>query len=398
LIFACKTHTPTGSPKVSGMKVLVDCTPLAWGGGVQGAIALLVNLRQQSDIDWQAVVPIPLQSFLPPEVAFDARVFFVQKRHNFDRVWLRYKLPHIEAAFAPDIVFTVSGPAYFRARAYHVVGFALPTLIYKPDGPLTSPTLLGKLTDWLRCIALRQADHFAVQTQVVADRLARRLQIDPDRISVIGNCVNPLLAQHSPGEDPPIGCFGILIPTAYYLHKNLEITPPVAAAMRRLDPELDFEFRFTLEPSSPHWRAIAAEAKRLGIADRLVAVGTLRLNELALAYRAASAVFLPTLREASTAVYPESFFFERPLVTSDMDFARELCGDAAIFVPPQDVDQIAARLIELARSAELRSRLITAGRRQLPRAYPSSSEKFKLQVELLHRVIATRNIDARRQR
>lgn len=101
------------------MKVLVDCTPLAWGGGVQGAIALLVNLRQQSDIDWQAVVPIPLQSFLPPEVAFDARVFFVQKRHNFDRVWLRYKLPHIEAAFAPDIVFTVSGPAYFRARAYH---------------------------------------------------------------------------------------------------------------------------------------------------------------------------------------------------------------------------------------------------------------------------------------
>jgi glycosyltransferase involved in cell wall biosynthesis len=368
------------------MRVLVDCTPLSVGGGAQGAIALLVNLRGQSDVAWLAVVPASLTPPLPPEVAVDDRVVSVVKRNSVDRILLSYKLRRLEASFAPDVVFTVSGPAYFRARAFHVVGFALPHLIYEPDGPLPSSTLFEKFRDRLQRSALRRSDHLVVQTHTVKRRLASRLDINADKISVIGNCVNPILTQYVGDEAPSTGRFGFLIPSTYYPHKNLEITPSVAARMRRLDPGLDFEFRFTLEAASVHWSNIARQADRLGVMDRFVALGALGLGELALAYQAASAVFLPTLREASTAVYPESFFFRRPLATSDVDFARELCGDAALFAPPLDAEAIARSLIKLANSPQLRAQLVEAGRKQLVRTYPHPNEKFAMQIELLSKL------------
>lgn len=365
------------------MKLLVDCSPLSQGGGVQAAIAFLANLQERSDIVWQAVLPESLRPFLPISVAADARVSFVRKRSGLHNVAVGRVLLKIERTFSPDVVFTVFGPAYFRARACHVVGFAMPNLIYEPDGPLGSRTISDRLRNWIRRVMLRRADHLVVETETVRTRLSQCLGIAPSRISVIGNSVNPLLLREAIAHDPPMGRFGFLLPSAYYRHKNLEITPAVAAAMRRIDPQLDFEFRFTLEASSKNWRAIKGEAKRLGVADRLVTLGVLRLEILARAYREASAVFLPTLREASTAVYPESFFFGRPLVTSDMDFARELCDDAALFVPPLDSEEIAAQLVELARSPELRERLFESGKRHLSNAFPQPAEKFSIQIDLL---------------
>src|SRR5262249_21632696 len=160
-------------------------------------------------------------------------------------------------------------------------------------------------------------------------------------------------------------------------HKNLEIVPEVAAAMRRLAPNLYFEFRFTLPPDSSQWQQISASAHDLGVGDRLTTLGVVRIDALPVAYRDAAAVYLPTLREVSTAVYPESFYFRRPLITSDMDFARELCGDAALFVPSRDAEVAASRLVELSASPELRARLVAAGERQLASAYPTPAEKFE---------------------
>lgn len=365
------------------MKLLVDCTPLSCGGGVQVATAFLANLRERPDVVWRAVAPTSLRPLFPVMVAADARVTFVSKRSHLDRIRLRSKLLKIERAFSPDVVFTVFGPPYFRAQARHVIGFALPHLIYEPDGPLGSLTIWHRMRDWLQGVMFRQADHLVVETETVRARLSRCLGIPLSKISVIGNSVNPLLLRDAAADDAPPGGFGFLIPSAYYRHKNLEITPAVAAAIRRIDPDLDFEFRFTLEASSGSWRAITGEAERLGVADRLVTLGVLPLEDLARAYREASAVFLPTLREASTAVYPESFHFRRPLVTSDMDSARELCGDAALYVSPLDAERIAAGVVKLARSPDLRARLVAAGATQLSRRYPTFEEKFAMQLKLL---------------
>ena len=369
------------------MIILVDCTPLSCGGGIQVAIAFLINLNKTSDVIWRAVVPEALGPFFPLELRSDSRVIFLPKKSHMDRISLRNALRKLESAISPDVVFTVFGASYFRARAPHVVGFALPNLIY---GPIGRPTLRRSVVNWLHASSLRTADLLVVETETVRRRLAARLGFDPSRIAVIGNSVNPLLLIASAAAAPMSGRFRILIPSSYYTHKNLEITPAVAAVMRRVNPDLDFEFQFTLDPSSNHWKEIMRLAARLGVAHYLVTLGVLPLARLAGAYRDASAVFLPTLLEASTAVYPESFYMKRPLVTSNMDFALELCGDAALFAPPRDADALARQLIHLAQNRELRERLIAAGERQLALNYPGPDEKFAMQMEALKSAIETR--------
>lgn len=369
------------------MRLLVDCTPLHSGGGVQVAIAFLENLRQWEEMSWHAVVPEPMRSVLPAMLRSDSRVTFVAKSGVFHLLNIRSQLNQWEQMFNPDVVFTIFGPSYFRATVPHLVGFAIPHLIYEPYAkmPLKKRVRHALLDHW-RCRQLRRADHLVVETETVRRRLARKLGIASERISVIGNSLNPLLARHNPNQHIPVGKYVLLICSAYYPHKNLEIVPAVAQALAQLAPDLDFEFRFTLDAAGAPWRNLASQANQLGVGHRLTTLGTLSLDTLADAYKSASAVFLPTLREASTAVYPESFYFERPLITSDIDFAHELCDEAAVYVPPFDPEAIAVRIKELVNSPQLAERLVQTGKKRLAETYPAPQAKFKMQLDLLGKV------------
>lgn len=350
------------------------------------AIAFLVGLRGRSDIDWQAVLPRSLRAALPDDLASDPRLIFVNRRSQADRIWLSPWLHVIERRFKPDVVFSVFGPPFYKPRAPHLVGFALPHMIYENLDPARRSSLKDKIGDWVRCRLFRSADCLVVETETARQRLAVRLLVPSSRIFVVPNSPNPLLQRLPDKEGRSDGRFVILIPSAYYRHKNLEIVPQVAQAIRQSAPDVDFEFRLTLPADGAEWQAIKADAANRGVADRILTLGVVKITALANAYRDASAVFLPTLREVSTAVYPESFFFHRPLVTTDMDFARELCGNAALFFRPTNAEMAAARLVELARSAELRRRLVDAGERQLLSGYPLPEVKFNMQLELLRRV------------
>jgi glycosyltransferase involved in cell wall biosynthesis len=370
------------------MRVLVDCVPILAGGAIQVAIGVLSGLSRQSAISWNAIVPAAIRDALPTELAHDPRVIQVNRRSQADRIWLTNRLHRLEREFAPDVVFTVFGPPFFRSRAPQLAGFALPHLIYARDALMPQETFKDRLGDLLRRALLRRADHLVVETETARVRLARCLGVPPTRISVIPNSFNPLLERGAEMDAPPPGPFAVLIPSAYYWHKNLEIVPHVAAEMGRLDPGLDFVFRLTLDPASPEWLAIAGTAHKLGVENRVSTLGVVKITALGRAYADASAVYLPTLREVSSAVYPESFFFRRPLVTTDMDFARELCGNAAALVAPRDPAAAAERLIALARSPGLRMQLVKAGERQLAAGYPTPAVKLQMQLELLAQVAA----------
>lgn len=380
------SHESSGGPQ-SSLRVMIDCTPLDVGGGIQVAIALLDGLARQSEIDWTAAVPEVLYRQLSPEALARKQAFHVIDKGTFvAKLGAARALRRLERATRPDIVFTVFGPAYFIARAPHLMGFALPHMIYKADPQIDFGSFARRALSFVFAAIFRRATHLVVETETVRRRLAIQLGVAQDRISVIGNSVNPVLDQFTPSPPQDESPFSLLIPAAYYPHKNLEIVPAVAAALARLDPSFDFAFRFTLPAQEAPWRAIAARATDLGVGARLTTLGALPLPALAAAYRSASAVYLPTIREASTAVYPESFHFRRPLVTSDLDFARELCADAALYVPPRDPEATARAILELARAPDLRRALVAAGERRLATGYPSPADKLAQQLRLMRRI------------
>ncbi len=365
------------------LRLLIDCTPLSKGGGVQVAIAFLFNLRERADVSWAAVIPRSLISASAPWLKDDPRVLAVSKNSVTDRLKLHCKLKTIEKSIAPDVVFTVFGPPYFRARAPHVVGFALPRLIYDNQGFRGESSVVHAIKKFIFGWIFRHVDHVVVETVTVKNRLIQRIGISESKISVIGNSVNPILLNSRDESQPDSQLTAILVPSSYYAHKNLEVIPHVASAMKSIDSSLNFEFRLTLPTESRKWSRISAEAVRLGVGRGVVTLGNLTLEQLADAYSKAKCVFLPTLLEASSAVYPESFWFRRPLITSDLDFARELCGNAALYVNPNNAEEMARSIINLITAPGVFSKMVRAGEDQLRLKYPSATSKFDMQMSIL---------------
>src|SRR5208337_3969492 len=119
-------------------------------------------------------------------------------------------------------------------------------------------------------------------------------------------------------------------------------------------------FIFTIDVQHSGWQRIEDRARKLGLNDVVRTEGSVPHSTMGDLYRHAHAVFLPTLLECSTAVYPESFMAKVPLITSDRDFARELCRDAAAFVDPLSPDDSARALARVLTDDTYRNRLIDA--------------------------------------
>ena len=192
----------------------------------------------------------------------------------------------------------------------------------------------------------------------------------PDRIRVASNTCADVFRRWTPGApDPRFARRApdealFLVLASHYPHKHLEFVPSVAEALARRTGR-SFRFLLTIDPAGPGFAQIAADAGRRGVGERVGTVGPLRLPDCPGAYAACDALFLPTLLETFTASYPEAMQMERPIVTSDLPFARDICADAAAFYAPLDAGDAAARLAELLASEERRAALVAAGRRRL---------------------------------
>ena len=56
---------------------------------------------------------------------------------------------------------------------------------------------------------------------------------------------------------------------------------------------------------------------------------------------------------------------ERPIITTDLDFSRRLCGSAAQYYSPVDANECAKAIYSLANDKDLQEPLVREGRKQL---------------------------------
>ena len=77
-----------------------------------------------------------------------------------------------------------------------------------------------------------------------------------------------------------------------------------------------------------------------GLTDRILNLGPVDLEDLPNVYRASDALFLPTLLESFSGTYLEAMHYGLPILTTDLDFARNICRDAALYFDPENLDGI----------------------------------------------------------
>lgn len=110
---------------------------------------------------------------------------------------------------------------------------------------------------------------------------------------------------------------------------------------------------FLLVGDGPLRESIAADAARLGLADRLVMVGRVPPGDVPDYIQAMDVVVHTSLREGIARVLPQAGAVGKPVVTFELDGAPEVIRDgvSGYLVPPLDLERVAARTIDLLRDA-----------------------------------------------
>lgn len=364
------------------MRIIVNTSNMVIGGGVQVALSFLEELKRIGRDRYFVFLSAPVASQLelasfPDRFAFYHFPVSPARLPSHRRVVRR--LAALEREIGPDVVFTVFGPSYWRPRSPHVMGFALGWVINPDSVAFRSVGLRKRLENLLKKIsARRDADFFIVETEEVERRLIRYLGVDASRIAVVGNTCNQVFEEefdsYPIGAEP--GCFNLVTICANYPHKNLKV-------IREVIPFLEaasFSCRF--------WLTIPPDQfeRDFGHLSGWVSnLGSVPIRFCPSIYQQCDALFLPTLLESFTASYPEAMKMRRPILTSDLGFARTICGDAAEYFDPLNPGAIADAIIKVGSSAQRRQELVCSGAQRL-KLFPSASERAGRYLEICRAV------------
>jgi glycosyltransferase involved in cell wall biosynthesis len=227
-----------------------------------------------------------------------------------------------------------------------------------------------------RC-SLARCDGAMVETNLMRQYLAR-VRGAPARIAVIPKAVESeedfrpeLLREDLAGKLRAGAAFDaetfLYVATANP-HKNHRT---VVSAVQRLRSEgVNVRVAFTLTESELR-RLCGRRVQHLVQTGCIVPLGWVPKQQLRAVYDACHACVMPSLLESLSSAHLEAMHWGKPQISADLDYARDLCGDASLYAAAEDPAEWAANMRRLVQDDALRSRLVAAGYARV-KSYPRS--------------------------
>jgi glycosyltransferase involved in cell wall biosynthesis len=375
-------------------RVLVNATTLVVGGGIQVGASFIEHLvvHGHPGLEFLCVVSRPLAAALAPAARTDARVRAteVSPARVVGGRRTRALLTSLEAAWRPDLVYSIGFPSYVRFSTPEVGRYTNPWAL--TPNPLAWSLIPCRergprwLKTWYRMRWARRAAYVETQTEAARTGIVERLGVPRARTLVVPNAPNPRFLRTAPAVPPSgTGPHRVLCLAAPYRHKHLAFVPRVARALRDRHAAADCLFVLTLPRQSHILAEVEQVARSLGVTSMIENVGPLGLDECVTEYARAAVVFQPTLLEVFSATYLEAMAMARPIVTSDLPFAREVCADAARYHAPLSASEAAAALAEVVTDPTVRNDLVESGRQRLAR-FPAPEARHRMVLDWLSRL------------
>jgi glycosyltransferase involved in cell wall biosynthesis len=194
---------------------------------------------------------------------------------------------------------------------------------------------------------VKYADVIFVQTQTMKQRLSKQLPLMKDKLKVIP-CAVSFTSKINPDINQPTinktRIVKLLFLSKYYVHKNFEILIPVAKKI--IERNLDINITITINEKENEGSAqFIKKIEDNNVGQIIKNAGNIKLEDVANMYNAHDGLILPTLLESFSGTYIESFYFGKPIFTSDIDFAHDSCKDAAFFFDPLDANNILETIV-----------------------------------------------------
>jgi len=279
--------------------------------------------------------------------------------------------------FHPDVVFAVGNFGLLHPPCRQLILVHQSHLVYDRQH-------YGPLSLWARLNLLLKKSYFSrqllhtetvlCQTEVMAARVRDRYGFR-GALAILPNVLTP---NHDKAESPSAETTALVesqpsdlrlaFVTRYYPHKNLE---GLVQAFAEHSSELHGVTVFlTLDRSGADGGGVVL--KRIAASpatNHIVNLGPIPQSAVGWLLPRVDGVIVPTLLESFSASYLEAMQHGKPILTSDLDFARCVCGDAASYFDPWDAASMAAAIRRIRDDEPLRLALGQAAKERLPRLH-----------------------------
>lgn len=362
------------------MKIIINSAHQRFGGGVQVALSFINECGKFPENEYHVFVGPGIAKQLKKE-NFSKNFYFYFFDFGVVNLFKTYKINNIlckyENKIKPDCIISTSGPSYFSSLSPQIIGYNLPLYIY-PESPFVINLSTFRkarliLKKWVHFYFFkRDANAFVVQTDDVKDRVRRYL--NTDNVYTVTNSFNGFYKNwiNYPKKLPTKkeGRIRLLTISAWYPHKNLDIIPNIIKELESRGVK-NVEFILTIDNDNFENYISKKDIKNV------INIGPVNPNECPSLYNECDIMFLPTLAECFSASYPEAMVMKKPIITTDLGFARSICGDAALFYNPKDPISAADKIEQLIKNKELGKNLINNGISQLKYFDSPSSRAMK---------------------
>ena len=294
----------------------------------------------------------------------------------------------------PDVIHTHSGKAGILGRAA-AAKLGIPVVhtihgpsFYRGQKRLAYNTLLAA-ERW----AGRRTDRFISVCDAMTDQYVEAGVAPRDRFITIysGMEVEPFLAPSRPPAEiraelniPADAVVVGKVARLFHL-KGHEFLLAAAPRLVERHPNLIFLFVGDGVLRADYERRIAA----LGLTEHFRFTGLVPPQKVPELIHAMDIVAHASLREGLARVLPQGLIAGKPVVSYDVDGAREVCipGETGFLLPPESVDALVEALSKLAADPELRQRLGVTGRQRFTDQFRHETLTRRLR-EVYHELLA----------
>jgi glycosyltransferase involved in cell wall biosynthesis len=369
--------------------IIINTSNLQKGGALQVALSFINESANYPHIFFHIILGRESNKVIS-EIDYEGKLnlrFYLVDFHPTDSIVsyfkFRKKLKLIERSINPNGVMTVFGPCYWKPFANHVMGFANGYFLYE-DSPFFEKSKLNRGFSFIlkkflhKFLMKREAKYFWTETQDAKTRLSRLLSIDPSRILVASNTFSSFFGD----LDFSANLYSfqknrvrLLYVSSFYNHKNFNFIPLVYKELTLRN--YNCEFFITINESDYNSNNLLKNC------EGVINIGPIHPRDCPFYYSQCDIVFVPSLLEIFTAVYPEAMVSRRPIVTSNLDFAVSICGEAALYYDYSSPEDAALRIIDLIENSELRDDLVKKGLNRLS-TFDTSNVRFNKILQIIN--------------
>jgi glycosyltransferase involved in cell wall biosynthesis len=390
------------------LKVILNCSTNHIGGAVQVASSLIKkSIKHPYDIQWFYILSRPVAENISVYLNKLAKESYIIINGSPALIIKGFRTRKVirdfEKKLNPDLILTVFGPSYIKFKSTHLCGFA--------DAWFTNPNkyassqlnfkekLVTKLKYFYKGLNLSRKDYYWTETKISQQGLMKKLKINQDKIEVIPNTATNYFWDYyyDKKENFEVNLkdqtsFDVVILFAPYKHKNFSIIPEIAYQLNNLLRKENKECRFHVTfPNSDNKEIIKFwhDVKHYEINDLIINHGYLKSRECLTLFQKSDLLFLPTLIETFSVTYLEAMLTNTLIVTTNIDFAKEICSDAALYYEPLDAQDAVTKIHSLLTKDDITQTQFKNTRNRIGK-FINLDQKYDLHVSLIKRIIESK--------